>query len=388
MNILYILRHNPWDIGGGCYASRCFLDAITTAFADAHFDVCLCAEYLPDRNIKAEYPNVNFVKVPERRKLEKLLSPITGLLHRFNNTTKQLLETGIYDYCIFDHNSIAGPLVDVCKKRDVKTVVINHNCEQEYYRDNHRNWAHRLFLLPHVRRAERKSYMGCDYNIFLTSEDKKLFRSLYGDSKTQAIVIGCFEPKGIAAREYAKEGMSEGALKFVISGTIGNVQNLDGINYFLDNLIEIIPADAEVVITGKNPTRELQNRIESLNDVKKYANITLIPNPQEIMSVVGDCDIFLCPTRLGGGIKLRIMDGLKAGLPVIAHRVSARGYSAFEEKGMLFAFDDKNSFKVALDNCIARLQKKRNSRKEISSMAQQQFTFSSNVKLLKQYLDV
>ena len=24
MNILYILRHNPWGIGGGCYASRCY----------------------------------------------------------------------------------------------------------------------------------------------------------------------------------------------------------------------------------------------------------------------------------------------------------------------------------------------------------------------------
>ena len=37
MNILYILRHNPWGIGGGCYACRCYLDAFIAVFEDAHF---------------------------------------------------------------------------------------------------------------------------------------------------------------------------------------------------------------------------------------------------------------------------------------------------------------------------------------------------------------
>ena len=387
MNILYILRHNPWGIGGGCYASRCFLDAFTTAFADAHFDVCLCAEYLNNNVNRSDYPNVAFVKVEERGIGEKLLSPLSGLLHRFHRTAKKMLKTGKYDYCIFDHNSIAGPLVDTCRIMDVKTVVINHNCEQEYYRDNHRNWAHRLFLLPHVRRTERKSYRGCGYNVFLTSEDKTLFRSLYGESQTQTIVSGCFEPKGSVVREYAKERRPDEPLKLVISGTIGNVQNLDGINYFMDNLIEMIPADAEVVITGKNPPKELSGRIKEQNEGGRHAKITLIPNPQDIMSVVANCDIFLCPTRLGGGIKLRVMDGLRAGLPVIVHRVSARGYSAFAEKGMLYAYDDKEGFRRCMDNCISRRQKDSHLREVIADTAQKQFSFERNMELLKQYID-
>lgn len=388
MNILYILKHDPWGIGGGCYASRCFLDAFTTAFEDAHFDACLCAEYLPKKDMREDYPNVKFVKVSERSFTSKIFSVVTGLLHRFDRTAREMMKNGKYDYCIFDHNSIAGPLVGICRELGVKTVVINHNCEQEYYHDNHRNWVHRLFLLPHVKRAEQNSYIGCDYNIFLTSEDKTLFGNLYGKSQTRAMVIGCFEPKGSIARDYVKKIKSDSLLKLVISGTIGNVQNLDGINYFIDNLIETVPADIEVVITGKNPPMELQNKIEAINDVKKYAKITLIPNPKDIMPVVADCDMFLCPTKLGGGIKLRIMDGLKAGLPVIAHRVSARGYSAFAEKGLLFAFDDKNSFKVALDNCIVSLRADSNLRQDISGMAQQQFSFERNVELLKQNINM
>ena len=50
MNILYILRHNPWGIGGGCYACRCYLDAFTTLFAEAQFDVCVCEEYINEND--------------------------------------------------------------------------------------------------------------------------------------------------------------------------------------------------------------------------------------------------------------------------------------------------------------------------------------------------
>ena len=34
MRILYVLKHNPWGIGGGCYACRNYLQLFTTMFAD------------------------------------------------------------------------------------------------------------------------------------------------------------------------------------------------------------------------------------------------------------------------------------------------------------------------------------------------------------------
>ena len=41
MNILYLLRHNPWGIGGGCYATRCYFEAFKEVFAGVQFDVCV-----------------------------------------------------------------------------------------------------------------------------------------------------------------------------------------------------------------------------------------------------------------------------------------------------------------------------------------------------------
>lgn len=384
MNILYILRHNPWGIGGGCYACRCYLDAFTTIFEEAHFDVCLCEEYLSHDIHINDYPNVDFVKVAERSSVEKAMSPLTGLLHRFDHSARNLLKNKQYDYCIFDHNSIAGPLVGLCKELGVKTIVINHNCEAEYYRDNY-DWLHRMMFLRHVRRAEKHSFWECDYNIFLTEEDRNLFKKLYGESKTQSIVTGCFEFKKDAdANEKVNDSSKKNEhLKLVISGTIGNVQNMDGIRYFLDELLPSVPKNAEVIITGKNPPENLQEEIGRLNGKSECARVTLIPNPKNIKEIVDDCDIFICPTRLGGGLKLRVMDGLKAGLPVIAHQISARGYSIFAERNMLWSFENQEGFTDCLKCVIAKIGNGEIKKKEIKEYAYQQFTFEEKVKMLK-----
>lgn len=402
MNILYILRHNPWGIGGGCYACRCYLDAFTTLFADAHFDVCICKEYLSGDSSAVQkvsqqgvdatkcryYENVNFIGVEQRSKMEKVMSPITGLLHRFDSKARELLKSKKYDYCIFDHNSIAGPLVGLCNKLGVKTIVVNHNCEAEYYRDNN-DRLHRMMFLRHVKRAERLSYIGCDYNIFLTEVDKALFESLYGNSKTRNIVTGCFEFKknddsNVNANENQNENNRiDGHLKLVISGTIGNVQNMDGIRFFLDELLTCVPKEAEVIIAGKNPPANLSEKIKALNMTGEYATVTLIPNPENMLNIVNGCDIFVCPTRLGGGLKLRVMDGLRAGLPVIAHKVSARGYSIFTENGMLWSFEEQKGFGDSIKQIIAKMDNGEIPKRKIKEYAYQQFSFEEKVKMLR-----
>lgn len=369
MKILYILKHNPWGIGGGCYACRNYLELFSEIFKDMHIDVLICSEYLKNAN-QTDFTNCSFIPVAPRTRFEKYMSPLTGVLHRHNGVAKRMIVENDYDYCIFDHNNIAGSLVDDCRKVGIKTIVLNHNCEQEYFRDNNSRIKN-LLLLPVVRKNERHSYKECDYNIFLTEEDKTMFKKLYGSSETTSIVGGCFLRKGEKINVEDDRPFDKENPKIVISGTMGNVQNLDGINYFLDELYRFVSENMSVVLTGRNPSGELKEK------VAQYNNVRIIENPENILDIVGQCDIFVCPTRLGGGMKLRIIDGLRCGLPVIAQKVSARGYTHFMKNGIVRQFERPEEFKDCLEETLADIKSERMDRYNIKCEAENFFCFDS-----------
>ena len=374
MRILYILKHNPWGIGGGCYACRNYLELFTEVFKDSCFDVLICSEYL-ESQISKDFVNCTFYPVSPRNKISQYLSPITQILHRHQRVAVSMIEKNLYDYCIFDHNSIAGSLVGICKKKGIKTIVLNHNCELEYFRDNN-SWLKNLLLLPFVRKNERKAYLKCDYNIFLTDEDRDLFKNIYGESGTKTVVGGCFLRKGDVIN-HSVTPFNVACVKLVISGTIGNVQNRDGINFFLDELYEYLPENIEVVITGRNPTEEI------IKKVAKLKNVSIIANPADILEIVGKCDVLVCPTRLGGGMKLRLIDGLRCGLPVISHKVSARGYTAFVDKGIVCQFETAEEFGSCLVKVIDLIQNGKIDKTIIGKCAEDIFSFEAALKRLK-----
>ena len=390
LNILYILRHDPWGRGGGCYACRTYLEAFIEAFAamcgDGHdgpaVDVIVCDEYIAGHDARADFPCCVFHGTSPRSKVSRLLMPLTGIMHRHQAAALHLLRTKRYDHVVFDDNCIAGSLVGECRRRGIATAVINHNCEQEYWRDNTAG-LQRMALLPVVRRNERRSYRECDLNIFLTDEDRQTFRRLYGEPRGRIVVGGCFLSRGTetsAPAERQGAATDRRRLTAVISGTIGNVQNMDGINFFLDELYPVLPPNIDVVITGQRPPEGFAKRL------KAYARVTLVPDPDDILDVVRRADIFVCPTRLGGGMKLRIIDGLTQGLPVVAHRVSARGYTVFERRGMLRTYDTPATFARAVEQTVAALAAGTLRRETIAAAAREAFAFDTAVALLRDAL--
>ena len=378
MRILYVLKHNPWGIGGGCYACRNYLQLFSTMFADDKIDACICEEYLNDADV-SEYPNVCFIPVKQRSKLSKVLTPINGQLHRHYHQAIQLMKQNKYDYCIFDENGIAGSLVKEARKHGIKTIVINHNCQYEYSRDNMTSFLEKLLILPVVVRCERKSYKLCDYNIFLTEEDQIIFGNRYGKSKTKSIVGGCFYPKNfdLSSKQEIKPFRKE-HLKMVISGTMGNVQNMDGICYFLDDLLPCVPEDILIVLVGKNPPESLIERVKALEP-----RVKIIPNPKDIDAIVRDCDIFLCPARSGGGMKLRMMDGFRNGLPVLAHAVSARGYRQFEKDGVMAEFSTSTQFTSELSDMIVKITNGDITKQKIMEKSKDCFSFINVLNRMK-----
>ena len=85
---------------------------------------------------------------------------------------------------------------------------------------------------------------------------------------------------------------------------------------------------------------------------KKQASITIVPNPEDMAAVVRQADYYICPISAGSGMKLRIYDGLKEGLPILCHEVSVSGYEYIAKAGCLFAYHDESSFSASLNDTL------------------------------------
>lgn len=376
MKVLYIFKHDPFGISGGSKASRHFFEAFETIYANVSFDI-LVAD-----SARCTFPSKILEKhcvhfVPARNNANRLLSCFTRIIHRYHAIAKKMMTETHYDLCIFDHSSIAGSLCDIAQKNDTKTIVIHHNVEQVFFRDNN-PFLKRVFFSTAVSYNEKKAYKSCNYNIFLTEEDQSAFDVLYGKSEKKKIALYIFEGKDDNTHTLSKR-QNDGHLNIVITGSLCNVQNVDGLTYFFGDLYGELPNNTFVIIAGRKPTAYVKQLISGKD------NVRLVENPKDINQIVREGDIFLCPTRLGSGIKVRITDGLRVGLPIVAHVTSARGYRKFIERGYFLTFSNKkefaksiSSFSKKIDTCF---------KDEIRSFYEKECNFESCVRKLSLFIE-
>ena len=131
-------------------------------------------------------------------------------------------------------------------------------------------------------------------------------------------------------------------------------------------------------MAGRNPHSSI------LNIRDKYPKtITVVPNPKDMDAVVEQANIFFCPTCIGGGLKLRLMDGLKLGLPVLVHKVSARGYDVFYDKPYFQVYDNVDSFLRGLQSISDFIKDTPNYKQEIQSTYSSFFSYESGLQRMK-----
>lgn len=379
MRVLYICRHNPFGTsGGGDIASHAFF----RAFSDVvNGDIDLICS---DKRINETDANIKISRIyyaPERCLMSKLISPLTGYRNRFITFARNVITENktLYNIIVFDHNDIAGPLMGYVKELGIKVITIHHNYEKEYFSDNS-SLINRMLFLHHVIRWERLSYKNSDVNLFLTSQDKEKFQTVYGKSIGQGFVLGAFEYQNYFPSKITEREEPRSHVTFAITGTLASYQTQDAIRYFFSDLYSYLPKDSKIIIAGRNPS------IETINLCKEHDNVHLFANPNNMNDIINDADVYICATRLGGGLKLRVMDGLKNGLPVITHKCSARGFDAFHKTNVFKVFSTPIEFKYAVNEVIETMNEQSMNKKHIQQIYKENFSYDAGMNRLKQIL--
>lgn len=383
MKVLLITQHNPFGTkGGGQLASHAYLRAFADCF-NGNLDL-ICADLVrtyPDHDDPQIKLN-QIIYAPDRTKLQKFTAVFTGYLNRYIEFTRHYIKHHHSDYkvVVFDQNGIAGPLVKYAKSYGLKAITIHHNLEREYFADNTHGLYRRLFL-PHVIKWEKIAYRHSDVNLYLTEQDKIAFGKCYGETNAQNIVLGTFEYNDYQAPQI-KDVESKSYLTFAITGSMCNYQTVDGVKFFFDSLYEHLPQECNVIIAGRDPNPYI------IEECSKRTNVTLVSNPSDMNTIIQQADVYICPTRIGGGLKLRVMDGLRNGLPVILHSCSARGFDMFYNQECFKVYNDGIEFKDSVSYIMEYLKAHTDFRSRVQEIYKNNFSYASGLKRIEEIVKI
>jgi hypothetical protein len=339
--ILFVTHSNLTALGGGPYMSKFIFDAISIIYSSYDIDL-MCPEevsskFIQKRNLK------NIYGVKRRSLFTLFIQSFRLIFHRYRIDFELILKKNPeYQVIILDGSLLAGDLAPRIKKNGVKIISIHHNVDFKYYTDN-QSIITLNGLFPYlVKHIQKKALIYSNLNLTLSKNDEN---DLSVFSKIINIeTLGVFEQ--INTRKEFKFKVKKIRLEnFTVSitGSLKDYQTEKSLIRFFeqhyDSLIQL--NNINIIVAGRDPTQKLKTFF------KKYEKIELISNPIDINDIVRKSDLYICPVDCGSGVKLRVMDGLRNGIPVLVNKVSASGYEELIGYKW-FDFYTENNFSIKL----------------------------------------
>ena len=124
----------------------------------------------------------------------------------------------------------------------------------------------------------------------------------------------------LATTAERQPGAEAAPLRLVFLGNLDYRPNGDALDYFVaDILPALVQARPEVQLDVIGPN------LEGADAKKRPVNIRLRGFVDDLGAALMQYDMMVAPIRVGAGTKLKVLDALKVGLPVVATSVAAEG---------------------------------------------------------------
>jgi glycosyltransferase involved in cell wall biosynthesis len=187
-----------------------------------------------------------------------------------------------------------------------------------------------------VRRYERLLFASLDGVVPLTDVDAARVRELAPEARVYVMPAGCtLRPPSIVRPD------AEIAPRFAFVGHLDWAANRDGIEWFVREIWPSLRArwgDARLDVIGRNSGAPLPTA-EAVTYHGFVDNLDV---------ALAGADLAVVPLRVGGGMRLKILDFMSRGLPVISTAIGAEGIPPeWEGRRTWFAAEDADGFVAA-----------------------------------------
>jgi glycosyltransferase involved in cell wall biosynthesis len=147
-------------------------------------------------------------------------------------------------------------------------------------------------------------------------------------------------PNGVDLSTFVSTGrLGTGAPTLLYIGSMDYYPNVDAVLFFFDTMHKAIRQavpDVRVRIVGHSPPPKISK-------LAKLPGVDVTGSVPDVRPYLERATLFIVPLRLGGGTRLKIVEAMAMGVPVISTSVGAEGLDVQPGKNILIA-DDAESF--------------------------------------------
>ena len=150
-------------------------------------------------------------------------------------------------------------------------------------------------------------------------------------------------PIAIDTDEQAQIARRPSGPHIVHIGTMYWQPNIDGITWFLDEIYPLVKQqvpDVRCTLIGARPPASIVER--SHND----RTLTVTGYVEDPLPFLEDSSMMVVPLRAGGGMRVKIINALSQGIPMVSTTLGCEGINVTNNKDILIA-DDAESFAAA-----------------------------------------
>ncbi|MGB6882149.1 MAG: glycosyltransferase family 4 protein [Microgenomates group bacterium] len=232
-------------------------------------------------------------------------------------------------------------------KTDVPTILVEQTIEYlvyKHYVDHEAPLLLRwLFMIDVVKLKfwEKFYWKKADKLVAVSDEDRKVMQSLLPGVKVDII------PNGVDANYFVAKKVPKKSPPRVLYGVTNFewLQNVEAVNVLIDEVWPIIRkemAEVKLWLVG----RMIPARLTKLAQEREDIEITeSIPDARDAYCAA---NIMVTPIRGSGGTRLKILEAMAAGLPVVSTSIGVAGLNLKQEKQALISDTPKGLAKKAI----------------------------------------
>lgn len=265
------------------------------------------------------------------------------------NSIKKCLRVNNIDLINVDSPHMGLNLLEL--NTNLPIIMNQHNVEWKVYENiasatanPFKSW---IYKIDAIRFKNFEEYLYKKINIsmmtFVSSEDQAYFKKKYPNLRTNLVPVGAIDQN----QSYNWESSSN---NLIFVGKMSYAPNVEAATWFSQNVFPVIKSaipDAKLYIVGKDPTKEV-------TELSKVEGIVVTGEVDSLDGYYELADLDIIPLLHGGGVKVKLLEGLGYSTPIVTTPVGVQG-TIFNEEYILIS---KTSEEM-VDKCISFL----NSRK-------------------------